>query len=280
VCSTALLYHNRFIQPFLSANRSARSGGERLCFHLSVHLHSRDRGQTICRACARAGCAPSPRRGGRRLGARSWTAAGPAGDLHCLGENGSGGGALLGPDHHCRPVLLLSPLARLHRDCPARLRPAHHPSPGNALCLCSRHSMGPAGHRGGHLPGLPAGSLCSCLRARGPAHWPHRLCRRRLVSATARCPAALPWIDRRFFREAYSVDQVLVELSEQARSFTETEPLLRTITERIGQTLHVQRISFLCARGKLFQLEFAQGIPSHPRDLTARKLFHHAGLGH
>ena len=34
------------------------------------------------------------------------------------------------------------------------------------------------------------------------------------------------WLDRRFFREAYSVDQVLLELSEQARSFTETEPLL------------------------------------------------------
>ena len=28
------------------------------------------------------------------------------------------------------------------------------------------------------------------------------------------------WLDRRFFREAYSVDQVLIELSEQARSFT------------------------------------------------------------
>jgi sigma-B regulation protein RsbU (phosphoserine phosphatase) len=70
------------------------------------------------------------------------------------------------------------------------------------------------------------------------------------------------WIDRRFFREAYSVDQILVDLSEQARSFTETEPLLRTITERIGQTLHVERISFLLRRGKLFQLQYAQGIPT------------------
>jgi phosphoserine phosphatase RsbU/P len=70
------------------------------------------------------------------------------------------------------------------------------------------------------------------------------------------------WIDRRFFREAYSVDQVLVELSEQARSFTETEPLLHTITERISQTLHVQRISFLLRQGKLFQLQYAHGIPS------------------
>jgi sigma-B regulation protein RsbU (phosphoserine phosphatase) len=69
------------------------------------------------------------------------------------------------------------------------------------------------------------------------------------------------WIDRRFFREAYSVEQILVDLSEQARSFTETEPLLRTITERISQTLHVERISFLLRRGKLFQLQYAQGIP-------------------
>ena len=69
------------------------------------------------------------------------------------------------------------------------------------------------------------------------------------------------WVDRRFFREAYSVDQILVDLSEQARTFTETEPLLRTITERIAQTLHVERISFLLRQGKLFQLQFAQGIP-------------------
>jgi sigma-B regulation protein RsbU (phosphoserine phosphatase) len=70
------------------------------------------------------------------------------------------------------------------------------------------------------------------------------------------------WLDRRFFREAYSVDQVLIDLSEQARSFTETEPLLRTITERIGQTLHVKRISFLLRRGKLFQLQYAPGVPA------------------
>lgn len=70
------------------------------------------------------------------------------------------------------------------------------------------------------------------------------------------------WIDRRFFREAYSVEQILVDLSEQARSFTETAPLLQTITERIGQTLHVQRISFLLRRGNLFHLQYAQGAPN------------------
>ena len=88
------------------------------------------------------------------------------------------------------------------------------------------------------------------------------------------------WIDRRFFREAYSVDQVLVDLSEQARSFTETEPLLRTITERISQTLHVERISFLLRQGNLFQLQYAQGIPEYHRRFPGGKLLHHSRPGH
>jgi phosphoserine phosphatase RsbU/P len=75
------------------------------------------------------------------------------------------------------------------------------------------------------------------------------------------------WLDRRFFREAYSVDQILIDLSEQARSFSETEPLLRTITERISQTLHVERISFLLRQGNLFHLQFAQGTPN-PIDIS------------
>ena len=69
------------------------------------------------------------------------------------------------------------------------------------------------------------------------------------------------WIDRRFFREAYSVEQILIELSEQARGFTENDPLLRTITERIAQTLHVEQVAFLLRRGKLFQLQYAFGLP-------------------
>jgi phosphoserine phosphatase RsbU/P len=59
------------------------------------------------------------------------------------------------------------------------------------------------------------------------------------------------WIDRKFFREAYSTEQVLSELSEQAGRFTETRPLLETITRRIGATLHVSQIGVLlqCAGG-------------------------------
>ena len=59
------------------------------------------------------------------------------------------------------------------------------------------------------------------------------------------------WIDRKFFREVYSTEQVLSELSEQAGRFTETRPLLETITRRISDTLHVPNIGVLlqCAGG-------------------------------
>jgi phosphoserine phosphatase RsbU/P len=59
------------------------------------------------------------------------------------------------------------------------------------------------------------------------------------------------WLDRKFFREAYSTEQVLSELSEEAGRFTETRPLLETVTRRIVDTLHVSRVGVLlqCAGG-------------------------------
>ena len=68
------------------------------------------------------------------------------------------------------------------------------------------------------------------------------------------------WIDRKFFREVYSTEQVLSELSEQAGRFTETRPLLETITRRISETLHVSNIGVLlqCAGG--YCLEQSIGV--------------------
>jgi phosphoserine phosphatase RsbU/P len=53
------------------------------------------------------------------------------------------------------------------------------------------------------------------------------------------------WTDRRFFREAYSAEQVLSELSEEARKFVETRPLLETVTQRVSETLHVPHAAVL-----------------------------------
>lgn len=71
-------------------------------------------------------------------------------------------------------------------------------------------------------------------------------------------------IDRRFFREAYSTEQVLSELSEEARNFTETGPLLSTITQRISDTLHVDRMAVFLRAGDVFRLQTAMGV-----DLTS-----------
>jgi sigma-B regulation protein RsbU (phosphoserine phosphatase) len=71
-------------------------------------------------------------------------------------------------------------------------------------------------------------------------------------------------IDQRFFREAYSTEQLLSELSEEARNFTEVTPLLNTITQRIGDTLHIERIAVFLRSGDTYRLQLATGIAVAP----------------
>jgi phosphoserine phosphatase RsbU/P len=68
-------------------------------------------------------------------------------------------------------------------------------------------------------------------------------------------------IDQRFFREAYSTEHLLAELSDEARNFTEVEPLLATITHRIGDTLHIDRIAVFLRAGDTYRLQLATGAP-------------------
>jgi sigma-B regulation protein RsbU (phosphoserine phosphatase) len=68
------------------------------------------------------------------------------------------------------------------------------------------------------------------------------------------------WIDRKFFREAYSTEQVLSELATRAQSFTETPPLIRTVSESISNALHIDRIAVLIRSGDTFRLQYATGI--------------------
>ncbi|HEY6375448.1 MAG TPA: GAF domain-containing protein, partial [Edaphobacter sp.] len=80
-------------------------------------------------------------------------------------------------------------------------------------------------------------------------------------------------IDQRFFREAYSTEQVLSELSDEARTFTEVAPLLNTITQRIGSTLHVERIAVFLRSGDTFRLQLATGAPFAPGSLALSPTF-------
>ncbi len=67
-------------------------------------------------------------------------------------------------------------------------------------------------------------------------------------------------IDRHFFREAYNADLVLSELSEEVRHFTETAPLIKTVSERISGVLHVPEIAVLLRNSDAFQLRHALGL--------------------
>jgi phosphoserine phosphatase RsbU/P len=71
-------------------------------------------------------------------------------------------------------------------------------------------------------------------------------------------------IDQRFFREAYSTEQLLSELSEEARNFTEVAPLIKTITQRLGDTLHIDRIAVFLRAGDTFRLQLATGASLLP----------------
>lgn len=68
------------------------------------------------------------------------------------------------------------------------------------------------------------------------------------------------WLDRRFFREEYSAELVLSELSEQAREFTEIEPLVRTVFNRLSQTLHIEKLAVFLRRGPDFRLQYSRGL--------------------
>jgi sigma-B regulation protein RsbU (phosphoserine phosphatase) len=72
------------------------------------------------------------------------------------------------------------------------------------------------------------------------------------------------WVDRRFFREAYDVEQILSELSDTVRAMVETRPLLETVARRLSESLHVPRIVFLLRSGNALEPAYAVGYPSMP----------------
>jgi sigma-B regulation protein RsbU (phosphoserine phosphatase) len=75
---------------------------------------------------------------------------------------------------------------------------------------------------------------------------------------------AFDWTDRRFFREAYDVERVLTELSDQVRTIAETGPLLDTVLDRIGTTLHVDRLAVFLHEGDRLVPARSRGFDPQP----------------
>jgi sigma-B regulation protein RsbU (phosphoserine phosphatase) len=68
------------------------------------------------------------------------------------------------------------------------------------------------------------------------------------------------FIDKRFFRESYSSEQILAELAAQVQTFTDTRPLMDTVAKCIGDAMHVDRIAILLRSGDVFHLQLATGV--------------------
>ncbi|PYS47485.1 MAG: hypothetical protein DMF68_15870, partial [Acidobacteria bacterium] len=67
------------------------------------------------------------------------------------------------------------------------------------------------------------------------------------------------WVDRRFFREAYNAEQILSDLSEKVRTIVETGPLLKTVAERISESLHVRRVALMLRENGSYRPAHALG---------------------
>lgn len=76
------------------------------------------------------------------------------------------------------------------------------------------------------------------------------------------------WLDRRFFREAYSSEHVLAELAEKVRTVVDPQQLFHIVADRISTALHVPQIAFFLANGERFEPAFALGG-------TPAATFHH-----
>lgn len=72
------------------------------------------------------------------------------------------------------------------------------------------------------------------------------------------------WIDKRFFRDAYDAEQILLELSEDVRTMVETKPLLETVSTKISESLHVPQVALLLKQGDRFLPAYAVGFDTPP----------------
>ncbi|MBN8729056.1 MAG: SpoIIE family protein phosphatase [Acidobacteria bacterium] len=72
------------------------------------------------------------------------------------------------------------------------------------------------------------------------------------------------WIDRRFFRDAYDAERLMSELSEQVRTIVDPTALLKTVSERIAETMYVTRVAFFLPSGGPFRPAYALGYDSQP----------------
>lgn len=80
------------------------------------------------------------------------------------------------------------------------------------------------------------------------------------------------WIDRKFFREAYDAEVMLSDLAKTAQTISEPAELIRTVSHRISDVLHVNQLTVLLRSNSGFQPAYAIGsalsVPARVLDQT------------
>jgi sigma-B regulation protein RsbU (phosphoserine phosphatase) len=85
------------------------------------------------------------------------------------------------------------------------------------------------------------------------------------------------WIDRRFFRETYNAEQILSRLAENVSSMVELGPLLKTVSARIADALHISEIAVFLREQDIYRPAFSLGYSQpeatfNERAVTVRQL--------
>ena len=76
--------------------------------------------------------------------------------------------------------------------------------------------------------------------------------------------SAARWIDRRFFREAYNIEQVLQQLAEHVTSIVGLTPLLETVTHRLAEALHITKLAIFLGDKNLYRPAAVLGFAEVP----------------
>ncbi len=72
------------------------------------------------------------------------------------------------------------------------------------------------------------------------------------------------WVDKRFFRESYSAELVLSELSDHVRTIVEPKQLLRIVVDRVSESLHIEKAAALMVVGNPSSLAYFHGYSTLP----------------
>lgn len=67
------------------------------------------------------------------------------------------------------------------------------------------------------------------------------------------------WIDRKFFREAYDAEVMLSQLAKTAQTISDPAALIKTVSHRISDVLHVDRLTVLLRSNGSFEPSYAIG---------------------